>query len=152
MVLFALLSAAAAFLMMLDEQSFAEFHETLDPRFSRAANLEPGEYRPPSHDKVIRLLNRAVALGPYNPFPWATAAGYMAFRRDYASAEKFMNEAIRRSPQRSSFYLRRAKIRYAAQADPALVKADLEKSRELFPMNGQRDVPDSVLLQSVTGQ
>lgn len=152
LALFALFSAAAAFLMILDEQAFAEFQETMDPRYSRTY-MDPGTYRPPSHDKVVRLLDRAVSRGPYNPFPWATAAGYMAFRKDHVAAEKYMDEAIRRSPLRSSFYLRRAKIRHAAQADPALVKADLEKVRELFPMNNvYQDAPDEVLLQSDSPQ
>ena len=152
MALFALVSAVFAFFMILDEQAFSEFQEALDPRFARTY-LEPGGYSPPSHDKVIRLLDRAVSRGPYNPFPWATAAGYMEFRNDHVAAERFMDEAIRLSPLRSSFYLRRAKIRHAAQADPALVKADLDKVRELFPMNnGYRDVPDSVLLQKESPQ
>ena len=145
---FALLSAAASFLMMRSEQAFAEFQEALDPRYSRTYMADPGSFRPPSHDKVIRLLKRAVSRGPYNPFPWATAAGYMAHLHDYVAAEQFIDEAIRRSPQRSSFYLRRAKIRHAAKADPALVKADLDKTRELFPMSRMyRDDTDDRLLQ-----
>lgn len=151
LALFALGSAVFSFLMMRSEQAFAEFQETLDPRLSRQY-LESGDYRPPSQDKVIRLLKRAASLGPYNPFPWATAAGYMAFRNDYVAAEQFIDEAIRRSPLRSSFYLKRAKIRHAAQADPALVKADLEKVRELFPRNGHRNDSDAQLLEDESRQ
>ncbi|MBO4490018.1 MAG: O-antigen ligase family protein [Lentisphaeria bacterium] len=150
LAVFALFSAAGGSHMMRSEQAFAEFQEALDPRFSRAA-IGTDSYAPPPRDAVIRLLRRATELDPYNPFPWATASGFMAFQGDYAAAEGFINEAIKRSPLRSSFYLRRAKIRYAAKADPALVKADLDKVRELFPMNGQYRVPDDEILRQNSG-
>ena len=146
LAVFALLSAAGGALMMRSEQAFSEFQEALDPRFSRAA-IGADSYAPPPRDLAIRLLRRATDLDPYNPFPWATASAFMAAQGDYAAAEGFISEAIKRSPLRSSFYLRRAKIRYAAKADPARVKADLDKVRELFPMNGQYRVPDSEILQ-----
>ena len=67
---------------------------------------------------------------------------------------KTMNydEAIRRAPLRSSFYLQRAKCRYQAHGYSEQVKADLQKGRDLFPMNDALRVPDLELLHKDSHQ
>ncbi len=146
LVLFAAGSLCLTAYYMRSESAFAEFQENVDLRFSREAIMTKN-YTPPPPAKVMRLFKDAAVKGPQNPFLRATMADYMASRGELYQAEQLITEAIRLSPLRSSFYLRRAKFRYHMTGDITQAKDDLDTVRKLFPMNDKYQVSDLDLLQ-----
>jgi hypothetical protein len=88
----------------------------------------------PGIEDVERELKRAVEEMPYSPYPWASAGIYAQSRGHWKASENFYSEAIKRSPERASFYYRKA----IAQNRLGKIKEALENVRaasELFPNN-----------------
>lgn len=141
----ALFSAVFALYMIRAERSFSILQEHVDIRFSRDAAFNK-DYRPAPPEQVMEMMRQAADDGPYNPFVWATGCDYAMSRGDLFLAEHLMDEAIRRSPSRAAFYLRRAQIRYFRTGDLSLCREDLARARELFPMNQNYRVPDEELI------
>ena len=92
-------------------------------------------------------FKEAEKYGPYNPFPWSMMCDYMISRGELFSAQHYIEGAIRRSPERAAFYLRRAQVTYLMTGDPARSAGDLEKVRSLFPKNPDYRKPDLELLK-----
>ena len=142
-----LFSALFALYMIRAERSFSILQEHVDIRFSREAAFDKN-YRQPPPEQIMEMLRKAADDGPDNPFVWATGCDYAISRGDLVLAERMIDEAIRRSPSRASFYLRRAQIRYFRTGDPAVCRDDLARVRALFPMNQKYHVPDEELIHT----
>ena len=141
-----LFSALFAFYMIRAERSFSILQEHVDIRFSREAAFDK-DYRPPPPEQIMEMFRKAADDGPDNPFVWATGCDYAISRGDLFLAERMIDEAIRRSPSRASFYLRRAQIRYFRTGDLSVCRDDLSRVRALFPMNQNYRVPDEELIR-----
>lgn len=85
-------------------------------------------------EAVKRQLLETSKLIPYSPFPWESAAMYMLSVGDLFSARQFMEEAVKRSPERPGFYFQLYRINKALGAEVEATK-NLHKARELFPNN-----------------
>ncbi len=82
--------------------------------------------------EVYSELKKCEKISPQSPYPWAAAAGFMANHGCMKDAEKLYREAIKRSPERSSFYYRMFLLLYAMQRYDEAEKY-LKKTKELFP-------------------
>ena len=146
-LLLSLFTIGTSFRRMQCESAFAGLQETLNPRFSREAIQNPALLRAPDPAKVMPKFKEAEKYGPYNPFPWSMMCDYMISRGELFSAQHYIEGAIRRSPERAAFYLRRAQVTYLMTGDPARSAGDLEKVRSLFPKNPDYRKPDLELLK-----
>lgn len=104
--------------------------EATSPQFAR--NEEQRKMRP---DQIVQLLSDTVRYAPNSPFPWANAADYMTRAGYYADAERFLDEAIKRSPQRTAFHFRRYLLLYHQPGRRQEAMESLEKARKGFPGN-----------------
>jgi hypothetical protein len=85
-------------------------------------------------ETIKRQLLKTSELMPCSPFPWENAAMYMLGVGDLFSARQFMEEAVKRSPERPGFYFQLYRINKAI-GDEADATKNLLKARELFPNN-----------------
>jgi tetratricopeptide (TPR) repeat protein len=71
---------------------------------------------------------------------------YLTARGDLYNAKGYTDKAIALSPQRASFYLRRARLTYMATGSAEKAADDLKQVRALFPKNPEYQVSDIELL------
>jgi len=82
--------------------------------------------------KIEQQLKQTDKLMPYSPFPWIVAGNAAQMCHDWARAELYYSEALKRSPERSSIYYRiYISQEYLGKKKEAL--QNLEKAAELFP-------------------
>ena len=117
------------FRMLCAEYEFSVLHEMCQPSGKSAEEIAKT-----TPEMVRNQLLTCTREMPNSPFPWATAARFMSFKGDLPAAEQFINEAIKRSPERGAFYFERYQIQRMMGKFPEAWKS-LEKSRQLFPMN-----------------
>ena len=135
-----------SFRQMQSEMIFNTFHELMNPRYSRDQGLNKQAFRMPPPDKTLQAFRETIKCAPYNPFPWMMMSDYLAAQGDLYNAKGYANRAIELSPQRSAFYLRRAKLTFLETGSAEKAAADLEQVRKLFPKNPDYRVPDIQLL------
>ena len=110
------------------ELAYEELTNLQDPRFSlRKLPAEPGE--------VLQAAARCDEVAPASPFQCRSLSSYFASRQDWAEAEKYLDEAIRRAPSMAAFHFQRYRLlrRDPARSDEAL--RSLETARKLSPKN-----------------
>ena len=117
------------------EMSYDALHSMTDPRFSTAFS-SGGSPRP----AVVR--DALAHCDPRSPFPYASASAYFFSLGPYHVADslELLEEAIKRSPRRSSYYFRKYKILHG-RGEEAMQA--LSKARELSPKNPQY-YPDGI--------
>lgn len=91
----------------------------------------PEKYSPRAVEKALE--NARIAM-PYSPYPWASAGLYAQEHGMWKHAESFFSEALKRSPERSSFYHRLAIAQFNIGNYTAAVE-NLRRASELFPNN-----------------
>lgn len=111
------------------ENKFEKLHRICDPITMDDAN--PENFTP---KKMEDALKEAVNAAPYSPFPWASAGLYAQRRGMWDTAEKFFEHALKRSPERASFYHRLA-IAQLKMGKFSSAANNLKKATELFPNN-----------------
>lgn len=131
---------------MYSEMKFNEFHELMNPRYSRDLALSQKTFTLPPPGRVLKHFRSTTEHAPHNPFPWMMMSDYLAAQGDIYNAKGYANKAISLSPRRAAFYLRRARLIYRETGSVEKAAADLKKTRELFPMNQDYKVPDLELL------
>ena len=134
------------FRQMKSEMIFNEFHELMNPRYSREQAFDKKAFRLPSPDKVLPKFRETTGNAPYNPFPWMMMSDYLAAQGDLYNAKGYANKAIELSPCRAAFYLRRAKLTYLETGSVENAAKDINQARKLFPKNPDYRVPDIQLL------
>lgn len=124
------------------EYAAAKLMEELDVSYSFKPNHIPSE------DLVKTRLKKASDLDPHNPFLWVSGADSMIHLGYGNLAMDWLEEGIRRSPLRPSFYLKRARYRYFLNGNQMSeeCKNDLKKARSLSPKNPDYDIPDEELI------
>lgn len=113
------------------ERAFTALNNLCDFRFKtreEAASITP--------EQVNSALKKCIETSPRSPFPWATAADFMVPRGFTSQAEAYYKEAVKRSPERPSFYYRLYLIQFN-QGKFREAEANLKKARELFPKNNK---------------
>lgn len=138
--------AILEFRQMYGEMKFNEFHELMNPRYSKNQTSAKDAFRLPPADQALKLFRITVEQSPYNPFPWMMMSDYLTARGDLYNAKGYTDKAIALSPQRASFYLRRARLTYMATGSAEKAADDLKQVRALFPKNPEYQVSDIELL------
>ena len=111
------------------EHAFSALNNLCDFRFKtkeEAVTITP--------EQVNSALKKCTDLSPYSPFPWATAADFMISHGLPFQAEAYYKEAVKRSPERPSFYYRLYLIQFN-QGNFKDAGENLKKARERFPLN-----------------
>ena len=113
------------------ERAFTALNNLCDFRFKtreEAASITP--------EQVNNALKKCIENSPRSPFPWATAADFMVPHGFTPQAEAYYKEAVKRSPERPSFYYRLYLIQFN-QGKFREAETNLKKARELFPKNNK---------------
>ena len=134
LLLGALACAGGAYLGLC-ELTAGNLNNLCDPRF-----MTPQEFAAITPAQVEKARQSCEKLMPYSPFSWGTAADFMAYRGDFWTAERYYKEAIRRSPERPSFYSHLAQLQ-ACMGKRDDAEANMKKARELFPNNNEYTKP-----------
>ncbi len=114
---------------------FARLIELCDYR-----NKNPKDFMQISPEEVVSKLQTAVNARPYSPFPWITAGNFMFNRRYFVRAEDFYLRAIPLGPERAVPY-HRLYIIQTLTGRPDEAAANLDKAREMFPLNPKYEEP-----------
>ena len=138
--------AVLEYRQMYGEMKFNEFHELMNPRYSKNAGNAKDAFRLPPADQVLKFFRSTTEQAPHNPFPWMMMSDYLTAMGDLYNAKGYVDKAISLSPQRSSFYMRRARLTYRMTGSAEKAAADLQKVRELFPKNPEYKKSDLELL------
>lgn len=83
---------------------------------------------------ALELMSKVLSAQPENPHALALLAVASMRNKDYAQAEDAIREALRLDPQSSTHHLLYGII-LLAKSQPQLAQAELEKARELQPLN-----------------
>ena len=138
--------AILEFRQMYGEMKFNEFHELMNPRYSKNQVSAQDAFRAPPADQALKLFRITAELSPYNPFPWMMMSDYLTAKGDLYNAKGYTDKAISLSPQRASFYLRRARLTYMMTGSAEKAADDLKQVRALFPKNPDYKISDIELL------
>ncbi|MCF7790668.1 MAG: O-antigen ligase family protein [Victivallales bacterium] len=82
--------------------------------------------------KISHLLEKTVNAYPSSPTPWAVAGNFYLKQKNWVKAEKCFKNAIKRSPERASFYYKLA-ISQAFQKKLNVSVKNFKKAKDLFP-------------------
>ena len=85
-------------------------------------------------DKIVADLEQCNRIAPYSPYPYRVTASFMAQRGYLKRAEQLYLEAIKRSPERPSFYFQLYLLNRVAHNRPRAIKY-LTKAIKMFPKN-----------------
>lgn len=131
------------------EITAAALNEELDARFSRTHQVTYISNFP----RINALLKTAAAADPHSPFIWSSSAEYVYRLGERSIAMQWIDEAIRRSPERAFFYLERARMRYIMSGIiDENCRADLQILRTLSPKNPDFQLPDEQLLNHTNNE
>jgi hypothetical protein len=95
-----------------------------------------------------KRLSDAMSAMTYSPYPWASAGIFAQNRHLWAMSEKFYSEAIKRSPERASFYYRKA-ISQKMLGKPEEALENISKASSLFPNNQEYKKTKKILEDSL---
>jgi len=111
------------------EREFDKLHKISNPIITDNENNSKV-----SIDDLKKILERTSLLAPYSPYPWATAGVYTQSQGLWNLSEIFFEEALKKSPERASFYYRIALSQLKQGKFPNAAK-NFKKAYELFPNN-----------------
>ena len=112
------------------EAVFQRLNDLCRPRpvVGAGAGVEAGAW------EVKDVLAECSRRAPYSPFPWATAGTWAQRQGSWSLAEEFYKEAIKRSPERASYYYHLGLSQAFQGTDRAAdARASFAEAARLFP-------------------